>query len=279
MIINDLFEKLHFVIYTNESSIPLSEVSLKEFLLNCPPDSKVSVVSNNIINLNDSSISKYYFNAEVPQMNGKQFSTVMSKFLDHINEEFILFNCDDYIIYNQIDKKGLNTILNLMTNHNIDYFSFDRKLYCDTKTFDAFNNEYFPQNLINIIPKSHYYRFSVQPCIWRKSSLINLFEKFKNISVHDLETNEEIRQLDFLCLGINWDQLGLHLPSDGIYSTHFYYSWAEIVRSGVFISSKNGFPVNDNTYNCRLIIDLIEKYQMQTTNLFDKFLYKMKITN
>lgn len=270
------FDRIFFIIYTNENNLPLSEVTLNEFLNHTPQDIKIKVVTNNIpdnISLNKPDL---FYNANIPQKNGKQFSSVMIKFLESINEEYIVFNCDDYILYKTVEKSDFNNLIDLMDHHNVDYFSFDKKLYCDTRTFATFENNFYENNLINVISDDHFYRYSVQPCVWRKSSLLKLLNRFGEIGVHDLETNDEIRKTNFLTLGVNWDRLGISIPSDPGYTTHFCYSWAEVIRSGVFISNINGFPVNESDYNCVIIRELIDKYNMCNEAKFNKIMHKMK---
>ena len=272
----DNFQNIHFVIYTNESNISLAEVALNEFLIHAPADTIIKVVTNKIPEKLELTKPECFFNAEIEQKGGKQFSSVLLKFLNTIDEEYIVFNCDDYIVYEKIEKNDFNKLINFIDYYKVDYFSFDKKLHCDTTSFEVFNNEFYGNNLINIISKEHHYRFSVQPCVWRKSSLINVLTKFENINVQDLETNDEIRKLDLLSLGVNWHNLGISIPSNPGYDTHFCYSWAEVVRSGVFISKMNGFPVNDNDFNCSLIMKLINKYNMCQSTKFDKIMYKIK---
>jgi hypothetical protein len=273
------FNRIRFIIYTNESNLSLAGVALNEFLLHAPKDVKVNVVSNKIPENKNLKNSDLYYSADIEQKNGKQFSSVLLKFLESIDEDYIFFNCDDYIVYKEIEKSDFNKLINFIDFHKVDYFSFDKKLFSDTISFEVFKNNFYENNLINIISKNHYYRFSVQPCVWKKSSLMDVLRNFVDINVQELETSEEIRKLDLLTLGVNWHNLGISIPANPGYDTHFCYSWAEVVRSGVFISTANGFTVNEMDFNCVINRKLIEDYNMQQTNDFNNVMYKMKNKN
>jgi len=274
--IENNFNRVRFIIYTNESNISLSNIALSEFLLHAPENVKVSVVSNKILENQNLKHPELYYDADIQQKGGKQFSSVLLKFLELIDEDYIVFNCDDYIIYEKIEKSDFNKLINFIDFYNVDYFSFDKKLHCDTTSFEVFKNDFYENDLINVISKNHHYRFSVQPCVWKKSSLMDVLKKFDDINVQELETNDEIRKLDLLTLGVNWHNLGISIPSNPGYDTHFCYSWAEVIRSGVFISIANGFPVNEMDFNCIIIKKLINDYNMCETNDFNKIMYKMK---
>lgn len=271
------FHKIHFIIYTNDYNISLSQVSLEEFLKNSPKDTKIKVLTNNIpenIILNRSDL---FYNANIKQKEGKQFSEVILNFLKKIDEDYVLFNCDDYIVNKKIEKSDFNKLIDFMDFYNVDYFSFDKmKSYSDISTFTIFENKFYENGLINIIPNDHFYRYSVQPCIWKRSSLIELLEKFQEISVHDLETHHEIRKTNYLTLGVNWNKFGDLTQKDFIYDSHFCYSTVEVIRSGVFIHSMNGFPVNESDYVSITINKLIDKYNMCDSSNFDKIMYNMK---
>lgn len=271
------FHKIHFIIYTNDYNISLSQVSLEEFLKNSPKDTKIKVLTNNIpenIILNRSDL---FYNANIKQKEGKQFSEVILNFLKKINEDYVLFNCDDYIVNKKIEKSDFNKLIDFMDFYNVDYFSFDKmKSYSDISTFTFFENKFYENGLINIIPNDHFYRYSVQPCIWKRSSLIELLDRFQEISVHDLENHHEIRKTNYLTLGINWNKFGDLTQKDFIYTSHFCYSTVEVVRSGVFIHSMNGFPVSESDYVCITIDKLIDKYNMCDSSTFDKIMYNMK---
>lgn len=271
------FHKIHFIIYTNDYNISLSQVSLEEFLKNSPKNTKIKVLTNNIpenIILNRSDL---FYNGNIKQKEGKQFSEVILNFLKKIDEDYVLFNCDDYIVNKKIEKSDFNKLIDFMDFYNVDYFSFDKmKSHSDISTFTIFENKFYENGLINIIPNDHFYRYSVQPCIWKRSSLIELLEKFQEISVHDLETHHEIRKTNYLTLGVNWNKFGDLTQKDFIYDSHFCYSTVEVIRSGVFIHSMNGFPVNESDYVSITINKLIDKYNMCDSSNFDKIMYNMK---
>lgn len=275
---SEKYNRLQTVIYTNNNSLPIAEVAFNEFKEHAPSDSKVTIVTNQAP---ESFTLKYPENtyiANVENKRGYQFAEVMLNYLHSIDNEFIFFLLDDYITLKKFSRHDFNRILNLMSSESVDYFSFDRKQEYMTRQFKSYNTPYFDSEYINIISSDDLHRFSVQPCIWRRTSLISLLEKYPNVDVHKFETDKTIVQEDLKTLGFNWHVFDPKIPSTEGLEHHFTFSWAEVVRSGCFLCPENGFPRSTEEIAVQLIYKLVDKYSMKEKVEFENVLYKLKNT-
>lgn len=272
---DEKFNNMQSIIYTNDKGLPLAEIAYTEFKKYAPSDSKIQIVTNQIPDSRLLLFPKSTYSANVENKRGYQFAEVMLKYLNSIDSEYILFLLDDYITYRKFSRHDFNRILNLMSWGNVDYFSFDRKQEQTTRSFETYPNPYFDPEYINVISPDHYHRFSVQPCIWRRSSLINLLEKYPDIDVHMLETDSTIVKEDLLTLGFNWHVFDPKIPSTEGFEHNFVFSIVEIVRHGCFIAPENGQPRASTDFICQTVYELIEKYKLKEKPEFQQFLYKL----
>jgi len=271
----DKLENLQTVIYTNDTSIPLAELALAEFIEYAPKEFNPTIVTNQIPEEVNLTYKDNIFNANIPNNKGLQFSSVMVKYLRQINTKYIFFILDDYITYRRFSKHDFNKVLTLMDNYDVDYFSLDKKQEHLTRGFKVFENNIYDYGLINVISSEDLHRFSVQPCIWNRESLINLLEKYPNIGIHILETDKTIVKENLLTLGFNWHVFEPKIPRTEGFEHHFLYSWAEIVRHGVFHVPENGFARNKHDVPVQLVYKLIDKYDLRSKKEFKKLLHNL----
>lgn len=198
--INSL-KDIHFIINTNEMVLPLVNLSLKYFDTYIGLDNiNISVVSNKFkdCNLNYSDKVNYITPYVEYDGSGGHFESVMSHTLNQIKEDYIFFFCDDYIITKQFDVEALARLVTFIKNENVDYFSFsscfvEREMQnmplakyrlCDNAEKYGFEKDAFYHFSENFL-----YLYSVQPCIWKKSSLIELLSYNKNIGIRTFDTS------------------------------------------------------------------------------------------
>lgn len=271
----DKLDLLQTVIYTNNNSVPLAEIALSEFLYFAPNGFNPLILTNGLpINYTPTHPEAIY-NTNVANKGGKQFSEVMLKFLKGINQKYIFLLLDDYITYKKFSKFDFNKLITFMEDNNVDYFSFDKKQARLTEQFNNYKNEIYDDGLLNEISNIDIHRYSVQPCIWNRESFIRLLQKYPDIGIHTLETDETIAKEDLKTIGFNWHILDPKIPITEGFEHHFVYSWAEVVRHGVFHTPENGFSRNYSDLPVQLVYALIKKYSLRENSYFKKLLYNI----
>jgi hypothetical protein len=181
---------------------------------------------------------------------------------------------DDFFLFKDIKHDDLKNLIDYIKCENIDYFSFDNinpnsddfskyKSICDNKYSEHFYT----------INNCHSNLFSVQPCIWKKESLLNLLRKYDYISGNQLDyTIDEIRENN------TYKTLSCDLRSwfndyiDDENCDFFIIAYYEIVRHGVFSLPENGIPVKPNDNQVNFVKKLITE-----EDLFNKPEFKSKI--
>lgn len=275
---------LRFIIYTHEKNLSLAELNLKYFFKhNKRDDLKITVVSNKFNNTDFKyeDIVDYHSSDVELNCQGYHFGKTMLSALDEIKEDYVFFLLDDYFFINEIKYQDLEDALNLMKCENIDYFGFDDIGGILTlNDFEKFSSE-CESNITDGLyfrHKDYQYLFSVQPCIWKKSSLVRLLEIHENISIHDLdETKNHIRDI-----GVSLKSTMSGLKSCFDYSLDFsrqekpddYYiiAYTEIVRHGCFNIPENGKPVSPNDYSVMFTYKLIEDEDLGSKDGFKHLL-------
>lgn len=274
-----MIDNLKFVFWTNESNIHLMEITLDQFFKhNTRNDIKVSVMMNDFSeNLKLPHEHKVeYLKAGVPfDSVGKHYGRSLLEILPKIKEDYIFYFCDDYMFIGDTKWDDLKTLMEFIKNNNVDYFGFDEinphHLLHDFEPYGEAQPSIF-NNQLQFRKNSYRYLFSVQPCIWKRKSLLELASKYPDISLHDLDETLEIIRNDN-----NLNALGVNLDSHFSYEEtdvfdYFIISYIEIVRHGVFHHPDNGQPTNKNTKVVKFINDIIEKYNLHNKPQFQKLM-------
>lgn len=178
------------LIYTNQNYLPIADLTIGEFdRFFSENPIKRYVVSNKIENFEFQNKNSVFIDTKTEfDGSGGQFSKTMSIALSEINEEYIIFFCDDYML---IDKPNLNylvELLRIIREEKIDFFSFaSNRPKPNWEKFNI-NSDKLPNRNFYHIPKNFQYLFSVQPCIWKKSSLLELLKYNPELPLHHLDT-------------------------------------------------------------------------------------------
>jgi len=90
--------------------------------------------------------------------------------LKQVEEEFILYNSEDYILYDQVNMNELEYSISILENDS--NYDFVKYIKGPERTFDYSENH--PN--IKIIDKNDSNFFAQQASIWRTKSLIKIFE-------------------------------------------------------------------------------------------------------
>lgn len=278
-----MINDLRFVFWTNESNLHLMQITLDQFFkYNRLNNIKVSVMMNDFDDNTHLPHSNkvQYLKAGVPfDSVGKHFGKSLIEILPKIKEEYIFYFCDDYMFIKDTKWEDLKTLMNFIRNNNVDYFGFDEinphHLIHDFEPYSGTQPELFQQQL-QTRKNSYRYLFSVQPCIWKRDSLLNLVKKYPNINLHDLdETLEVIRNDNEL------KTFGINLESHFTYDEreefeYFIIAYIEIVRHGVFHYPDNGYMLNSNSNIVKFIDEIISKYNLHNRPEFKKLICDIK---
>lgn len=269
-----MFDNIRFVIYTYEKNIHLAELCALNFIKqNNGSNLKLSIFCNNVKDKKLESSGVNYVNAEVEYSpTGFHFGKTMLIGLKSIEEDYIFFLLDDYFLIDKIKENELQDVLKFIKCENIDYFGFDNigGLY----TVDMFDRiesscESIFLDKLRWRKKDYQYLYSVQPCIWKKSSYIELLEKYEKISLHDLDNTLEHIKLEnshykgtACILNSCFDHI------DKINDEYFVLAYVEINRHGVFQIPENGMPVNPMAQHVLYTYKLIEEHKLNEKKEF-----------
>jgi len=271
---------VRFLFYTHENNQSLAELCLSHFFKhNKNSELKVTLLSNKFKNENKKFIdSVNYVSSEVDFHDQNRFVKTMIHGLSQIDEEFVFFTLDDYFFLKEIKYNDLEYVLNLMRCENIDYFGFDDIGGAPLSDFPKFESDCFNKFNENLYHRYRDYRylFSVQPCIWKKESLIKLFERCDMISIHNLdETTDFIKEntLDFKSTMCTLKSLFDYNVVDENIDEYFVIAYTEIVRHGVFNLPENGMPVNPNEFCIKFTYNLINEENLIDNPDFSHLLF------
>jgi hypothetical protein len=180
-----------FLFYSNETYLPILDLTLGEFnyYFNNNPFKKY-VVSNKFTDYIFTNKNATFLNSNVDfEGQGRHFSQTMEKALSLIDEEYIIFFCDDYMLIDSPNLNNLIEICRLVEEHKIDYFTFGSTLPKKDWVEFNFESEILPQGRkFFLMPDNFHYLYSVQPCIWKKQALLEILKYNPTLSLHDLDT-------------------------------------------------------------------------------------------
>lgn len=117
--------------------------------------------------------------------------------LSQIEQEFVLFSLEDYILYDYVDDTSLNEYLNFMSRNPV--IGFIRLI--QSGIVQDFSYPEFDKLIV--LQKNIDYYFSTQITIWRKDLLIKLFEYYKTKTVRDeIATSYELSKFDYIGMAV-----------------------------------------------------------------------------
>jgi hypothetical protein len=201
---------LSLLMVTCETHLDIAKLTIEEFIKQTSDlNIKKYLTSNSFkgneifnglnINLIDSNVAY--------STSGNHFSKTALNALRHIDSKFILFFLDDMCLINKIKNENLKKIVNLMKNESIDYFSMSTWDFNWTPLEIKYDKYGVEENSILVYDDTFLYMYSVQPSIWKKTSLIKILENNLEINVNYLDTTN-IRNLKGVrrhsLVGHNW---------------------------------------------------------------------------
>jgi hypothetical protein len=272
--------KIEVIVFTNEKYFNILYVTLQKLvnnLLNL--ETNINVVTNKLPINDFKGVNFIETNVEFsPQ--GSHFRDSMLFALSKIESEYILFFCDDYMMNSPVNSKNFNAVMEIIKTYDSDFFSFSSLNYCDhiiskwNKLETDLNKFGIDGGILYEIPNNYRHLYSVQPCIWKKSSLVELLQFNEELSIASLdntniknkkgnfrnlnyETNyydeTDISNLDygFKNLTINYPPFSYNIDDRPIGSEYFVFDYGEILRHGKVIES--------DTNSKKLLIKFLDK--------------------
>lgn len=180
-----------FLFYTNEQYLPILDLTNQEFD-KFFPENKIRkiVVANNFSDYEFTSDNFEKINTNIPfDGMGNHFERVMINALSVIEEDYIIFFCDDYMLIDKPKLEKLNKLIEFIQKDDIDFFTF-----ASVNPKENWTKYQVPENISEgrsfyQIPYNYQYHYSVQPCIWKKSALLEILYHNPNLSLHGLDTS------------------------------------------------------------------------------------------
>lgn len=179
-----------FLIYTNEKYQPIADLTMGEFNRHFPDNQiKRYIVSNRFVDYQFSTTNATFLDCDINfDGMGNHFGQTMIKALEKIEEEYVIFFCDDYMLIDRPDVERLKKLADFIKTKNIDFISFSSMLPKPNWEIFDMKFEDLPERNFYLIPENYQYLYSVQPCIWKKSSLQEILKYNPTMSLHDLDT-------------------------------------------------------------------------------------------
>lgn len=256
-----------FLVFTNEMHFSILNLTLPFLIKNVEQLNRpIYVVSNKIPN-ETRPVGAEYIDANEPfSSSGHHFRNTLMTALKHIDSKYVVFMCDDYLVQSAVKADRFNGIINMMDDLSIDFFSMASQKHMEHiipswKRLDTDLSKYnLPNGCIYELADYIRHMYSVQPCVWKVSSLITLLSYNENMSLHELDSTD-IRNMrgkrrtltaesgfnlytkdsDFMDYGFR--NFCYHLPpltynadERAIGSDYFIFDYIEIVRHGKFIA-------------------------------------------
>ena len=186
--------KVHFIIHSNENTTPLVGLSLRYFDRFMGLDNiNITVVSNKLLTDDLPYKDKVnYLSGDVDfHDGGYHFGPTLTKFCNTITEDYIFFFCEDYILTTGTDFETLNKLINLMDGDNVDLFSFasNQPIPNNFKKYENNISYGFQDDELYYIRPGFLYEYSVQPCLWKRTSLLELLKCNPELGLHHLDTS------------------------------------------------------------------------------------------
>lgn len=261
------------VVYTNETNLPILKLFLKYLFKH---NSNIRIPIYAVANKFTKSDLPYsdkvtYLSANVEwSSTGAHFASTLNNVLPQIKEDYIFYFCEDYIMTNPINTGALNALTKLIDDERIDMFSF-ASMYAARFGWTVMDIDYtgygFNPNIFHYTDIEYKHAFSVQPCIWKKSSLHKLVQENPNMSLHDMDNSilEGKNQYNLACTDFK--------IYDGAYDPeYFIIGYKEIIRHGVFLSNKNGQHMSDDNHAEVFIRKLIKENNLHNDPDYDKYI-------
>ena len=157
-----------------------------------------------------------------------------------------------------------------MQDENVDMFSFASSYPVNHKwpLLDVECSKYsFEPNTFYSTDNQYKHAYSVQPCIWKKSSLQQLLIDNPEASLHDMDNSVLNNKDNYKIICTNYKIYDGCCPPE-----YFIMGYIEIIRHGVFLMALNGHDYIENTFQDEFLKQLIKETQLHTKPEYDKYI-------
>ena len=193
-----MLENTVMLIHSNTEYDFILRICMERILKYCP-QIKVCLCIDNKSSIVDYLKGRFEFYKIYEYPEGMPFGSRILSMINMIDEEYILFHCDNNILVDRVDLDLLTHFIKQMGEENIDQLRFncgnkDRAMCWTSVKPDANNGLY---------EIGSGYFFSLQPALWKKVPFGAFFSLLRNASYG--ETEEKVGQ-DFV--RVCWWKLG-----------------------------------------------------------------------
>jgi len=284
---------ISFLVYTNETYFDLLYLTLPFTLENTKHlNKKINLVSNKIPD-HYKFKNVTYIDANISFSPYEQhFRNTLLTALNRIPEEYILFLCDDYLIKSPINKTRFDNIVSILEKINADYLALGTQKHIENflpswnKPNIILSDYGFPEGCFYEFDETARHMYSVQPCIWKRNSLIEILIYNPEITLHQLDNTDilnkkgERRSLEeyynfsfyekkenFFDYGFknfcyHYPPISYHTDEKPLSTGFLLIDYIEIVRNGKFL---------DASVNSKYILN-----EILQTKKFDPIMGKIK---
>jgi hypothetical protein len=269
---------ISFNIFTNENYFNINYVTVPQLIKNTQGlNVKINLISNKFPQ-HERFVGVNYIESNVPfDGSGHHFRNTMLYALERIEEKYVFFLCDDYIFRNPVKEETFNSISKILDELGGDFLSLSTQKHMGAYVNDWSRVELdlpkygFPGGSLRYMPDEYCHMYSVQPCVWKKESLMELLQYNNRLSLHDLdnlnivnkkgerrERNPEILfyhkkpgffDYGFKNIGIYLDPIGFNADERIPNSDYLIIDYCEIIRHGKIMEA----DTNSKKYFLELI--------------------------
>ena len=264
---------LAVLIYTNEHNLPILKLFLKYFFKhNSTFDFPIYVVANKIDKIDLPYQDKITYLSGNIEFNGAggHFAQTLINTLPQIKEEYIFYFCEDYLLTHPIDQNALSVLIQMMQYENIDLFSF-ASMYPINHGFTEFTQQHFTIPYFDIplynIGIEYRHAYSVQPCIWKKQSLIQILNDNPTVSLHDMDNSILNNKDKYKIICTN-----LKIYDQSYQPDYFIIGYKEIIRYGVFLLTLNGQIMEDTNHAEVFMRKVIKENNLHNNSEYDRYI-------
>ena len=285
---------MEIIIYTNETYIEILNITLPRFIEFLKPlNLRINVVTNKFVNttgVDFEGVNVIETGVE-HQGDGGHFRDSMLYALSKLQCEHFLFFLDDYILNSVVKKDNFDKSFNIFKEYNGDLLSFACLRFVSNQFLKVVNNdlkEYGIENgVLYEFDENYRHSFSVQPCLWKTSSFVELLSYNDRLTLHELdnsviknkkgntrvlndetyfhETNEQSKlDYNFKNLVIDLPPFSYNYDNRPLNTDYFIFDFGEIIRHGILMEHL--------TNSRHLVLSIIEQNPELKTKL-KRFIY------
>jgi hypothetical protein len=270
---------ISFIVFTNETYFNINYVTMPQLIKNTQGlGVKINLVSNKFPE-HKRFTDVNYIESNVPfDGSGHHFRDTMLYALERIEEKYVFFLCDDYIFRNPVKENTFNSITKILDELGGDFLSLSTQKHMgafipDWDKVDLdFQHYGFPNGSLYYMPDEYCHLYSVQPCVWKKDSLIELLRYNPGLSLHGLDNLNIVNKkgdkrernplilfyhkkpgffdYGFKNIGIYLDPIGFNADERIPNSDYLIIDYCEVIRHGKIMEPE--------TNSKRYFLELIE---------------------